>query len=161
MKNGCVAMEIKISQELFQLLNGNNIERKQHEAMMLLTVSEDFWPHAAMISVGEVVALTHSEFRLAIWPNTNTANNMIRTGQATLVIVYNAKAYYIRLSLQRLPELIINNISLERFAAHIVSLREDVAKYADILSGIQINLKDPETVIKRWEETTMALLVGP
>ena len=33
-------------------LSGDQLEEKQHDAMQLLTVSEDGWPHQAMISVG-------------------------------------------------------------------------------------------------------------
>ncbi len=57
-----------ISEELFCFLDGNSLKDKTREAMMLLSVSEDGWPHAAMVSVGEVVALNHEELRIALWP---------------------------------------------------------------------------------------------
>ncbi|WP_396020863.1 hypothetical protein [Bacillus sp. SD075] len=38
---------IEISTEVFDLLNGEELTDKQHEAMLLLTVSEDGWPHTA------------------------------------------------------------------------------------------------------------------
>lgn len=47
----------ELSDDLFELLNGEHLERKQHEAMFLMTVTEDGWPHNAMVSVGEVVAI--------------------------------------------------------------------------------------------------------
>ena len=148
-----------ISKELFELLNGKELEEKQHEAMMLLTVSEENWPHVAMVSVGEIIAITRCELRLAIWPNTNTTKNIIRNGKATIVVVYNKKVYYIRLSLQKLPILAEAKHPRERFICTVTSFREDEAKYADILSGIQINLKDPDNVIKRWRETIDELLI--
>lgn len=76
----------RIGKELFTLLDGKGLEDKQHEAMMLLTVTEDQWPHIAMISVGEVVALDEGNLRLALWPGTTTTGNMIRTGKATLAV---------------------------------------------------------------------------
>lgn len=151
-------MDNKISKELFELLNGKNLNEKQHEVIMLLTVSEDGWPHVAMLSVGEIVAINESEVRLAIWPNTNTTNNMIRSGKATLVVVYDGKVHYIRTSIERLPELIESKHHRARFTGKIISIREDMAKYAEIISGIQINLIEPESAIERWEETTVELL---
>lgn len=41
----------------------------------------------------------------------------------------------------------------ERFAAAVESVRADTAKYAEITSGIRIQLKEPEDVLKRWAET--------
>lgn len=148
----------KISKELYKLLNGENLDTKQHEAMMLLTMTEDFWPHIAMISVGEIVAKDCTKLRLALWPNTTTTHNILRTSQATFVVFFAGKAHYIRLSLQRLTPLSNAKHTRERFSAEVVSVREDTAKYADITSGVKINLKDSDNVIKRWYETIEELL---
>ncbi|MBA4544519.1 MULTISPECIES: pyridoxamine 5'-phosphate oxidase family protein [Thermoactinomyces] len=143
----------RISEELCQLFNGRSLEEKQHEAMMLLTVTEDLWPHIAMVSVGEILALDRTHLRLALWPGTTTTANILRTGKATLVVFFAGKAHYVRLSLKRLPELPGARHKRERFAASVVSAREDVAKYAEIRSGVTIDLKDPDAVLTRWSET--------
>jgi hypothetical protein len=143
----------KLSERLIEFLNGKDLESKQHEAMMLLTVTEDGWPHNAMISVGEVIALDEQSFRLSLWQNTTTTLNILRTGKATLVVVYDGIVYYMRLALERLEDLQNAKHPLQRFTAAIISYREDMAKYADITSGIQIQLKDPDSVLKRWKET--------
>ncbi|MED1421594.1 pyridoxamine 5'-phosphate oxidase family protein [Bacillus smithii] len=148
----------EISTNLFQLLNGKDLASKQQEAMMLLTLSQDLWPHVAMISVGEVIAIRSTELKLSLWPNTITTSNIIRTGKATLVIIFNGIAHYIKLSLRKLPELADAKHKRERFSAKVVSYREDIAKYAEITSGIQIQLKDPASVLKRWNETIEDLL---
>jgi hypothetical protein len=145
--------DTEIPLELYQLLNGMDLETKQHEAMMLQTVTEDMWPHTAMVSVGEVVALSRTDLRLALWPGTTTTENMIRTGKALLVVIFSGKVHYVRLSLTRLAELPDARYPRECFSATVAAVREDVAKYADIVSGVQINLKDSASVIKRWEET--------
>ncbi|GAB6992229.1 hypothetical protein [Paenibacillus pini] len=147
----------EISEQLFKLLNGEQLENKQHEAMMLLSVTEDHWPHTAMISVGEIIALSRTKLRLAMWPNTTTTGNLIRTEKATLVLFYEGIAHYVRLSLRRLPLLADSLHTRERFEAEVVSAREDVAKYADITSGVQVQLKDNEAVIQRWNETLAEL----
>ncbi|KHF32723.1 hypothetical protein CM49_05008 [Paenibacillus sp. P1XP2] len=81
----------ELSDDLFELLNGEHLERKQHEAMFLMTVTEDGWPHNAMVSVGEIVALDKKTLRIALWPGTNTTQNCIRSGKAVLVAVYKAR----------------------------------------------------------------------
>lgn len=152
-----MSVQNEISSSLFELLNGLDLEGKQHEAMMLLTVTEDHWPHSAMVSVGEVVALDRKRMRLALWPGTQTTSNMIRSGQATLVVIHDNAAHYVRLKLSRLPELPHALHLRERFAAEVLSARVDTAKYAEIESGVTVTLKDPEDVLNRWKETIREL----
>ncbi|MFU1793772.1 pyridoxamine 5'-phosphate oxidase family protein [Paenibacillus azoreducens] len=149
----------ELSGELYELLNGRDLDTKQHEAMMLLTVTEEGWPHTAMISVGEVIAVDSKRLRLAIWPDTTTTNNMIRTEKATLALVYGGAAHNIKLALRRLPELPDAQHPRERFEAEIISARSDVAVYADLTTGIQIDLKDESSVIERWRETLTELML--
>ncbi|AZK49107.1 pyridoxamine 5'-phosphate oxidase family protein [Paenibacillus lentus] len=147
----------ELSPHLYTLFNGRNLGEKQHEAFMLLTVTEQSLPHTAMISVGEVIALTPTSLRLGLWENTTTTNNIIRTGQATIVVFYNEAACYIQLELAKLPDLSDAKHPRTRFSAKVVACREDKAQYADIISGVQIRLKEPAEVLERWEETLLEL----
>ncbi|MBA4549071.1 pyridoxamine 5'-phosphate oxidase family protein [Thermoactinomyces intermedius] len=146
-----------ISEELFCFLDGNSLKDKTREAMMLLSVSEDGWPHAAMVSVGEMVALNQEELRIALWPKTHTVANLKRTKQATLVAVHKGKVHYVRLAIKPLPALKDAKHNRERFQAKVVSVKEDTAKYAKITSGIRFALYDPESVVRRWTETVSEL----
>ncbi len=143
----------QLASDIYNFLNGEQLPNKQHEAMLLLTVSEEGWPHTAMLSVGEVLAISPTELRIALWPDTQTSGNLLRTGQATLVIVHRGKAVYIRLTCDSLGELAHAHHPRTRFLARVVSYREDVAAYADITSGITFELKDPAAGIARWEQT--------
>ncbi|MBX9956791.1 pyridoxamine 5'-phosphate oxidase family protein [Peribacillus simplex] len=149
---------MEIPEEIFDLLNGKELVNKQHEAMMLLTISEEGWPHTAMISVGEIVAVSRKELRIGLWPDTSTTANVIRTHKATLILFWKGKAQYIRLSLEKLKELPNVQYKRVRFHAQIVEAREDMAKYAEIRSGIKIDLKNPKEVVERWSETIEDLL---
>ncbi|PFI95344.1 pyridoxamine 5'-phosphate oxidase family protein [Priestia megaterium] len=149
---------VEMSNIVYELLNGQDLMQKQHEAMMLLTVGEDGWPHTAMISVGEIIAINRKELRIGLWPNTSTTTNIIRTSKATLVLIYKGKAHYIQFSLKRLEELPTARYPRERFSAKVVSSREDVAKYADITSGIKIELKNDKEVVERWHKTLKDIL---
>ncbi|GGH78343.1 hypothetical protein JOD43_000954 [Pullulanibacillus pueri] len=148
-----------LTDELFDLFNGKNLKDKQHEAFMLLTVSEDVCPHTAMVSVGEVVATDHNTLRLALWPESQTTQNIVRSGKAMLVLFYNSKAVYITLSLEPLATLKEAKFPRARFVAKVVHCREDVAKYAEITSGVKINLKDSDDVLARWQATIQELLL--
>lgn len=147
-----------LAPELYELLNGQDLNSKQQEAMVLMTVSEDGWPHTAMISVGEIAAVSQDSLRLGLWPGTVTTGNILRTGKATLAAFYAGKAFYTRLQLRPLAELTGAKHPRQRFEAQVVSCKADTAKYADIVSGVQIVLHDPEAVVTRWEETLEELL---
>ncbi|WP_433945144.1 pyridoxamine 5'-phosphate oxidase family protein [Paenibacillus sp. SN-8-1] len=148
----------ELAPELYELLNGQDLSSKQQEALVLMTVSEDGWPHTAMISVGEIVAVSRGLLRLGLWPGTVTTGNILRTGKATLVAFYEGKAFYTRLQLRPLSELTGAKHPRQRFEAEVISCKADIAKYADIVSGVQIVLHDPEAVVTRWEETVEELL---
>ncbi|MGX9136276.1 pyridoxamine 5'-phosphate oxidase family protein [Rummeliibacillus sp. JY-2-4R] len=126
--------------------------------MLLLTVNEEGYPHNAMVSVGEVVALNRHQLRIGLWPSTSTTANILRSKKATLVIVYAGQAHYIRLSINPIGILPNAEYQRERFEAEVIWIRSDMAKYADIISGIQISLKDSQEVLHRWKKTIEEIL---
>lgn len=144
---------IQLGHEWMEWFNGENLEKKQHEAMQLLTVSEDGWPHQAMISMGEVIAVTPNLLRLALWPGTQTSMNMSRTGKATLIAVHQQSLLSIRLDVTSLPVLREAVHPRDRFEAQVINIRVDHAPYAEITSGITFQLKDESGAITRWRET--------
>ncbi|NUU80331.1 pyridoxamine 5'-phosphate oxidase family protein [Paenibacillus xylanilyticus] len=143
--------------ELVEWLSGNQLEGKQHDAMQLLTVSEDGWPHQAMISMGEIIAISPDKLRLALWPGTQTSMNMNRTGKATLIAVHEYRLLYVRLEIGVLPQLKESVHPRDRYEARVVSMRVDRAPYADITTGITFQLKDEKASITRWKETIAEL----
>lgn len=147
----------ELSPELLRWFDGQHLQDKKHEAMQLLTVSEDAWPHQAMVSVGELVAISPTVLRLALWSGTQTSMNMERTGKATLIAIVNHQLLYIRLALRPLPPLIESVHPRDRYEGEITSIRVDHAPYADITSGITYQLKDEPGTLKRWEETIAEL----
>ncbi|MCY7865617.1 pyridoxamine 5'-phosphate oxidase family protein [Bacillus spizizenii] len=142
-----------MSDRLFELLDGNRLNEKQHEAFVLQTVAEDGWPHAAMISAGEIIALSRTDIRIALWKNTATAANILRTGKAQFTAWWKGAAHYVKLQCEPLPPLTEAEYDRDRFACRIVSMKEDVAKYAGLTSGVRIQLHSPEEVLNRWEKT--------
>lgn len=62
-------------------------------------------------------------------------------------------AHYVKSQCEPLPPLKEAEYDRDRFACRIVSVKEDVAKYADLTSGVHIQLHSPEEVLNRWEKT--------
>lgn len=145
-----------LPEALAQLLDGEDLERKEGETLLLLTMSEGGWPHVALLSVGEVWAPDPREVRLALWPGTRTTANLARTRQATLATFVEGTAYYVELDAQPAADLKADGRRLARFHCAVRSVRADVVGYAELLSGVRFRLKDREHVV-RWRATIAAL----
>lgn len=125
---------------------------------LLLSNTEDGWPHLAMISVGETVALDDRHLRLALWRNSTASGNLSREGRATLALVYANAGWYIRLACTRGEDLQVS--TGERYAyfdATVEEVIEDAAPYADLASGVTFRLKDSSAILPRWQATVDAL----
>src|SRR5438132_6053579 len=81
---------------LVRLLDGRDLEAKIGETFLLLTVDAAGFPHVALLSAGEVVAVAAGELRLALWPGTNSGKNLARDGRATLAVFWEGAAYYVK-----------------------------------------------------------------
>ncbi|MDY0941339.1 pyridoxamine 5'-phosphate oxidase family protein [Priestia megaterium] len=136
-------------------LNGKGLERKQHDAMLLSTVTSEGFPHVAMISAGELVAISSSRVKLLIWKDTTSSKNMIQNHKATVTLVMEGKAYYIKLLLKKEASVLSG---YELFTGEVAAFKEDYAKYAVLTSGIQFQLHHPKEVLSRWEKSIEAVL---
>ncbi|OWA34150.1 hypothetical protein B9G55_17660 [Saccharibacillus sp. O16] len=143
----------RLNAECYALLDGTRLEDKLHIAMTLHTVDEDGYPHQAMVSAGEVWAESPERLRIALWLGTKTTGNLLRTGRALLGFVHEGVSYTIRLQATAMPEIPDARHPRARFAADVLESRADVAKYAELTSGITIQLHDPQQVLVRWKET--------
>src|SRR5437899_12104914 len=115
----------RLPQALVRLLDGTDLEAKIGETFLLLTVDAVGFPHVALLSVGEVVAVSERELRLALWPGTNSGKNLARDGQATLAVFREGAAYYVKFRARRLGDLPAANGVLAVFGGRVESARED------------------------------------
>jgi hypothetical protein len=136
--------------------DGRDLERKQNLAAQLLTVTEDGWPHEAMVSAGEVLLAGEADVRLALWPDSRTTANVVRTGRALLVVVLDGACYRLRLSLARAPSGGAD-AELSFFTGAVVEVTADRATYAVLDAGVAFSLRDPGPTLARWARTTAAL----
>jgi hypothetical protein len=134
---------------LRRLLDGERLEERSGLAFELVTVSAEGWPHVALLSVGELIATGADELRLALWESSGTSANLRRTGQALLALVHDGAYFKLRLEAEPDGEADAGR-PLTTFRARVVELVEDRVPYAELTSGIEFSLSEPDHVVRRW-----------
>ena len=127
--------------------------------ILVLSTTHDQWPHLAMVSLGEIVAVSGRALRLALWPSSTAATNLWREKRTTLTLVHDGAAYYLRCSARRGADLLLPGDvgQLACFGLRVEDVIEDVAPYATLTSGVNFRLNDVESTAARWRETRAAL----
>lgn len=147
----------EIPEAIRPLFTGVDLEAREGLTFLLLTATADGWPHLAMLSVGELIAVGPRELRMALWRGSTAASNLARTGQATLALVHQGAAYSLRCSGRQGSDLPIEHGRLSYFELRVEDALEDVAPYAVLTSGVTFRLKERADVLLRWRETVIAL----
>lgn len=86
----------ELTEDLCRRLSGEDLEASADKVVLLLTVDPQGWPHPAMLSYGEMVAMDARNVRLATYASSRTTANMRENGKLTLVIVDVRTAYYVK-----------------------------------------------------------------
>jgi hypothetical protein len=133
---------------LQRLFDGTQPEEQVGFTILLVTVTNHGWPHLAMLSVGELVAVDPREIRLALWPASSAAANLGQGGKLTLACVHNAAAYSIRCRAVRTAS---EFETLAVFKARVDEVFEDVAPYAVLEYGVGYHLTDVAQTLERWK----------
>jgi hypothetical protein len=151
----------EIPAALQPLLAGADLAAREGLTILLLSAADGAWPHLALLSVGEVLAVGPVDLRVALWPDSTPVHNLEANGRATLSLIHDGVSYVLYCTARRGPDLSPSGgRSLARFDLHVEEAREDVASYAAITSGVNFKLLDPAAVLPRWERTIEALRAG-
>ncbi|QGZ65343.1 pyridoxamine 5'-phosphate oxidase family protein [Paraburkholderia acidisoli] len=150
MQNGQNAAH-ELPRQVVEDFNGNGLEARLGDAFRLSTVGEDGWPHAAQLSVGEILAVSAVELLVAVWPNSHTAGNLKRDGKLTLSLVHDGALLEIRATARMAAEQ-QTALGLTVFRVTVAAVNEHRAKYAEVTSGVTFRLHDPQAVLARWRE---------
>lgn len=129
------------------------VEDNEGFTIGLLTVADGGWPHQALISTGEVVALDDVRLRLATWPSSTATRNLLATGRCTLVAVADGQVLSLRL--QVAPRGTVADLQV--VDGTVVEARADSAPYAELESGVRFRLRDRDAALARWRATRAAL----
>ncbi len=130
---------------------------KEGETLIFITVNEDGWPHLSLLSVGEVIATSPQEIRIALWPRTTTTENLRRSGCATLAAIWQGTAYYVELEAESFTSSSPVEDSLARFSARVRRVLADRVDYADLTAGVRFALKDKARSVRSWQEVIQTL----
>jgi hypothetical protein len=136
---------------LLTALDGDHLDEHAAEAIRVSTVGADGWPHGAQLSVGEVLALDAHTLLVAMWPNSNTAQNMRRDGRLTLSLVHDGALMEIRAHASLVAEQ-QTALGLSVFRLQIEKVDVHRARYAEVLTGVTFRLYEPDGVIARWRD---------
>jgi hypothetical protein len=138
-----------------QYLNGEDLLAKT-QALRLSTINADGWPHAALLSAGDMVALPDGRVRFALFGQSDTAANLARDGRLTVTLALAGGMCELRLRARRLQQT-TPEVPLACFEAQVEAVREHVAPYAEITTGLTFTLHDPHAVLERWRRQIAAL----
>jgi hypothetical protein len=132
--------------EILDFLNGDDLDRKLSQAIRISTVSEEGWPHAAMLSAGEMLALDASEVAMLLYEGSNTSRNPARDGRLTFTLPLDHGLCEMRLCATEKKR----EGRHRYFTAVVKDVRQHRSHYANVVSGVTFRLHDPTAVRARW-----------
>jgi hypothetical protein len=136
-------------------LDGSGLLAKT-QALRLATVDAEGWPHAALLSAGDVLVMPSGRIRFALFPQSNMTSNLEREGRLTISLALDGGMYELKLRSRRLANP-TSDVPLALFEADVEAVRHHVAPYAKVTGGVAFALHDPQAVLPRWHRQIAAL----
>jgi len=90
--------------DIFEALSGRDLAGVADRVVVVSTVDERGFPHPALLSYFEAVALDRRTIRLATYAESRTTQHARREGKLTLVFVDAAFVYYVKAAVRQLAE---------------------------------------------------------
>ncbi|MBV9193395.1 MAG: pyridoxamine 5'-phosphate oxidase family protein [Solirubrobacterales bacterium] len=150
-----VASENEIPSEVAEYLDGTDLLSKT-QAVRVSTVDEQGWPHASLLSAGDMLAVPPAQIRFLIFAGSVTTRNLVRDGRVTATISFEGGMWELRFRARRMTEA-SPDASLVCFEATLETARFHAVPYASVTSGITFAPNEPELVLSRWERQIRAL----
>ncbi len=126
------------------LLSRLRSETADGKALLVCSVGDDGWPHPAMLSHQELIAVDARRLRLATYAGSQTTRNLTANGVVTVMIVDEGVAYYVKGTPQRLAD--ASDLGLALFDVRLTEVRVDGAGATEgtvrILNGIRFEADD-------------------
>jgi hypothetical protein len=138
-------------------LDGSEIEDRVGATILLSTCSVDAWPQVSLLSVGEVLAVSRSEVRLALYAGSRTASALQSSRRGLLVLVRDGAVYKVRVHCDRIGS---TGAATAAFRAEVVTVEVDRVDYARVVHGIEYELVDREGALDRWRSQLTNLKEG-
>jgi hypothetical protein len=136
-------------------LDGADLSKKT-QALRLSTIDAAGWPHAALLSAGDMLALPSGRIRFALFPQSTTTENLTRDGRLTITLALDGGMCELRLRARGLANS-SPDVPLAFFEAEVDAVRTHVAPYAKVTNGITFALNERDAVLPRWNRQIAAL----
>jgi hypothetical protein len=129
---------------LCERLSGRDLSARMGEAILITTADAEGWPHPALLSYAELVAVDPRRLRLALYRTSRTSGNLRRSGKLTVCLIGPNMAYYIKAAVAAWRDPMEGFAHLARFEARVESVladqaREDLETGACITEGIRFD----------------------
>ena len=145
----------EIPEGVARYLDGTDLLTKT-QALRLSTVDPDGWPHAALLSAGDMVMMPSGISALPFSRNRRVTSNLDREGRLTIALSLDGGICELRLRSRRLAHA-TPDVPLAFFEAEVETVRHHVAPYAAVTGGVEFSLHDPQSVLPRWQRQITAL----
>jgi hypothetical protein len=141
--------------EIIHYLDGKDLLAKT-QALRISTVDAQGWPHAALLSAGDMLAMPPTRLRFAVFGPSTTAANLHRDQRVTVTFSRDGGMCELRLMCRRLADA-PSFPSLALFEGVLVAARFHKAPYASVSSGITFDIHEKDAVLARWQQQIEAL----
>jgi len=149
--------------QVLEQLSGRDLRGHFGRVIPVVTVDAAGFPHPALLSYGEVVALDAQGIGLATYADSTTTNNMRRNGRLTLLLVEPEGTYYIKGTVRERPGGLPTFPDLAQWKMRVEQVLEDATRgdvegEARIASGIRFGAgPDGAALLQQWEMLIAAL----
>jgi len=150
-----VTPENDIPSEVAAYLDGTDLLSKT-QAVRVSTVDDEGWPHASLLSAGDLLAIPPARIRFLIFRESVTTRNLLRDERVTATISFEGGMWELRFRARRMAEA-SPDASLACFEAMLETARFHAVPYASVTTGVTFALNEPEVVLPRWERQIRAL----
>lgn len=142
---------VALPSRVFAFLDGTDLCHKVGYAIELAAVDSDGWPRLVLLSVGEVLAVSAVDLRLALLATSGTAQAVTRSKKVLLSVVLDETRYRVRARVEQVTPAPRGD-RLAHFRGRVISVDEDRVEYARVVDGITYTLNDEEAAVARWEK---------
>ena len=150
----------RLDEARFRRLSGQLASRPP-EAILIATTDDRGRPHPALLSHGEVLAVTPDVLRFALSAKSTTAHNLAARGAVTLCLIGPEGAAYVKAAARALPaERSLAEKGLVAFEARVEDVLVDApaaGETARLTSGITFAPDDPASQAREWTARLDAL----
>jgi hypothetical protein len=136
-------------------LDGTDLLAKT-QALRISTVDAEGWPHASLLSAGDMLAMPSGRIRFVVFAQSTTTANLARDNRVAITLSLDGGMCELRMRCRRLAHA-SPDTPLALFEAEPVEVRMHKAPYATVSGGVTYALHEPQSVLQRWQKQIDAM----